>query len=43
MTAEASTVQELSPPQESLHVLTLTPFYPVPGDDAPPPDADLAV
>ena len=34
MTAEGSTIQELSPPQESLHVLTLTPFYPVPGDDA---------
>jgi teichuronic acid biosynthesis glycosyltransferase TuaC len=35
MTAEGSTVQKLSPPREPLHVLTLTPFYPVRGDDAP--------
>src|ERR1700682_5149284 len=34
MTAESSTVQKLSPPPEPLHVLTLTPFYPVRGDDA---------
>jgi teichuronic acid biosynthesis glycosyltransferase TuaC len=34
MTAESSTARELSPPRELLHVLTLTPFYPVQGDDA---------
>jgi teichuronic acid biosynthesis glycosyltransferase TuaC len=28
------TVKESFPPRESLHVLTLTPFYPVAGDDA---------
>jgi teichuronic acid biosynthesis glycosyltransferase TuaC len=34
MMAESSTVPKVSPPRESLHVLTLTPFYPVRGDDA---------
>jgi glycosyltransferase involved in cell wall biosynthesis len=34
MIAEGSTVQESAPPRERLHVLTLTPFYPVRGDDA---------
>ena len=34
MTPEGPTVQSPSPPRESLHVLTLTPFYPVQRDDA---------
>jgi teichuronic acid biosynthesis glycosyltransferase TuaC len=34
MTAETSAVRESLPSVESLHVLTLTPFYPVRGDDA---------
>jgi glycosyltransferase involved in cell wall biosynthesis len=34
MIAEGSTVSEKSPPREPLHVLTLTPFYPIQGDDA---------
>jgi len=34
MTAEGSSVHRFFPAGESLHVLTLTPFYPVPGDDA---------
>ena len=34
MTAQPSTIQELSRPREALHLLTLTPFYPVRGDDA---------
>lgn len=34
MTAGAATMEELSGPREPLHVLTLTPFYPVRGDDA---------
>ena len=34
MIAESSIVKELFPPREPLHVLTLTPFYPVQGDDA---------
>ena len=33
MTAEGSSVHRLFPAGEALHVLTLTPFYPVPGDD----------
>ncbi len=33
MTAEGSSVPRLFPAGEALHVLTLTPFYPVPGDD----------
>ena len=33
MIAESSIVKELFPPRESLHLLTLTPFYPVQGDD----------
>ena len=34
MTAEGSTAKELFSSREPLHVLTLTPFYPVRGDDA---------
>jgi len=34
MIAESSTASEKIPPREPLHVLTLTPFYPIPGDDA---------
>jgi teichuronic acid biosynthesis glycosyltransferase TuaC len=34
MTAESSIAKESFSPREPLHVLTLTPFYPVPGDDA---------
>lgn len=34
MTAAESTIQELFTPKQPLHVLTLTPFYPVLGDDA---------
>ena len=34
MTAESSIAKELFTPREALHVLTLTPFYPVAGDDA---------
>jgi glycosyltransferase involved in cell wall biosynthesis len=34
MTAEGASAQKLFPVGEALHVLTLTPFYPVPGDDA---------
>ncbi len=34
MMAEASASQPLSPAEKALHVLTLTPFYPVRGDDA---------
>ncbi|MBZ5653090.1 MAG: glycosyltransferase [Acidobacteriia bacterium] len=34
MTAPGSTIQELVTPKQPLHVLTLTPFYPVTGDDA---------
>ena len=34
MTAADSSIPELVTPQEPLHVLTLTPFYPVRGDDA---------
>jgi teichuronic acid biosynthesis glycosyltransferase TuaC len=34
MTAESFIAKESFSPRESLHVLTLTPFYPVPGDDA---------
>jgi teichuronic acid biosynthesis glycosyltransferase TuaC len=34
MTAGSSTVAKVSPPQKQLHILTLTPFYPVRGDDA---------
>src|SRR5882724_3786400 len=34
MIAGGSSVQKLFPAGESLHVLTLTPFYPVAGDDA---------
>ncbi|MGC2184510.1 MAG: glycosyltransferase [Terriglobales bacterium] len=34
MTAAGSTIPESFTPQEPLHVLTLTPFYPVSGDDA---------
>ncbi len=34
MTADRSTIHEQSPPGNPLHVLTLTPFYPVRGDDA---------
>ena len=33
MIADGST-SEKSPPREMLHVLTLTPFYPIRGDDA---------
>ncbi len=33
MIAESSIVKELFPPREPLHLLTLTPFYPVQGDD----------
>jgi glycosyltransferase involved in cell wall biosynthesis len=33
MTAAGSSVQELVTPKQPLHVLTLTPFYPVSGDD----------
>ena len=34
MTAAGSTIPELVTPRDPLHVLTLTPFYPVRGDDA---------
>ncbi len=34
MTAADSRIQKLVTPREPLHVLTLTPFYPVRGDDA---------
>ncbi len=34
MTAAGSTIPELFTPKQPLHVLTLTPFYPVLGDDA---------
>ena len=34
MTAEGSTAEELFPSGKPLHVLTLTPFYPVREDDA---------
>lgn len=34
MIAGGSSVQKLFPAREALHVLTVTPFYPVPGDDA---------
>jgi len=34
MIAAGSTIKELLTPQDPLHVLTLTPFYPVRGDDA---------
>jgi len=34
MTAAGSTILEQVTPRDSLHVLTLTPFYPVRGDDA---------
>lgn len=34
MTSDVSSVREPPPPGEALHVLTLTPFYPVQGDDA---------
>ncbi len=34
MIAGGSNVQKLFPAGEALHVLTLTPFYPVAGDDA---------
>jgi teichuronic acid biosynthesis glycosyltransferase TuaC len=34
MIAGGSTIQEFSRPREPIHVLTLTPFYPVRGDDA---------
>jgi teichuronic acid biosynthesis glycosyltransferase TuaC len=34
MSAGSSNVAKPSPPREPLHVLTLTPFYPVQGDDA---------
>jgi teichuronic acid biosynthesis glycosyltransferase TuaC len=34
MSAGSSTVAKPSPPREPLHVLTLTPFYPLQGDDA---------
>ncbi len=34
MTAADSSIPELVTPREPLHVLTLTPFYPVSGDDA---------
>jgi teichuronic acid biosynthesis glycosyltransferase TuaC len=33
MIAESSIVRELFPPREPLHLLTVTPFYPVEGDD----------
>ncbi|MGH9550205.1 MAG: hypothetical protein ACRD3W_12560, partial [Terriglobales bacterium] len=33
MTAAGSSVVEVVTPKQPLHVLTLTPFYPVSGDD----------